>query len=158
MYSKGNTLTRAGSAATVYLRQELGERRRIASNGTKPQPTASQSLSDNELIRWIRGSKQGAKFDDLYSGRGVSGDRSNDDGKLAHLLLYFNGGDKEQAFRIMRESGAYRPDKPDSYYRHTIDKMNDKIEVYAKRPTFSADGHGKPKGKGPGNGKKGSQA
>ena len=158
MYSKGNTLTRACSAATVYLRQELGERRRIASNGTKPQPTASQSLSDNELIRWIRGSKQGAKFDDLYSGRGVSGDRSNDDGKLAHLLLYFNGGDKEQAFRIMRESGAYRPDKPDSYYRHTIDKMNDKIEVYAKRPTFSADGHGKPKGKGPGNGKKGSQA
>lgn len=158
MYSKGNTLTRACSAATVYLRQELGERRRIASNGTKPQPTASQSLSDNELIRWIRGSKQGAKFDDLYSGRGVSGDRSSDDGKLAHLLLYFNGGDKEQAFRIMRESGAYRPDKPDSYYRHTIDKMNDKIEVYAKRPTFSADGHGKPKGKGPGNGKKGSQA
>lgn len=158
MYSKGNTLTRAGSAATVYLRQELGERRSIASNGNKPQPTASQSLSDNELIRWIRGSKQGAKFDDLYSGRGVSGDRSNDDGKLAHLLLYFNGGDKEQAFRIMRESGAYRPDKPDSYYRHTIDKMNDKIEVYAKRPTFSADGHGKPKGKGPGNGRRGNQA
>ncbi len=158
MYSKGNTLTRAGSAATVYLRQELGERRSIASNGTKPQPTASQSLSDSELIRWIRGSKQGAKFDDLYSGRGVSGDRSNDDGKLAHLLLYFNGGDKEQAFRIMRESGAYRPDKPDSYYRHTIDKMNDKIEVYAKRPTFSADGHGKPKGKGPGNGRRGNQA
>ena len=158
MYSKGNTLTRAGSAATVYLRQELGERRSIASNGNKPQPTASQSLSDNELIRWIRGSKQGAKFDDLYSGRGVSGDRSNDDGKLAHLLLYFNGGDKEQAFRIMRESGAYRPDKPDSYYRHTIDKMNDNIEVYAKRPTFSADGHGKPKGKGPGNGRRGNQA
>lgn len=158
MYSSGNTLTRAGSAATVYLRQELGERRNVSNNGVKPRPTGSLNLSDSELIRWIRGSKQGAKFDDLYSGRGVSGDRSNDDGKLAHILLYFNGGDKEQAFRIMRESGAYRPDKPDSYYRHTIDKMDEKIEVYAKRPTFSANGPGKPKGKGPGNGNNGNQA
>lgn len=158
MYSKGNMLTRAGSAATVYLRQELGERRNVANNGAKPRPTGSLNLSDSELIRWIQGSKQGSKFNDLYNGRGVSGNRSDDDAKLAHLLLYFNGGDKEQAFRIMRESGAYRPDKPDSYYRATIDKMDAKIEVYAKRPTFSADGPGKPKGKGPGNGKKGSQA
>lgn len=158
MYSKGNTLTRAGSAATVYLRQELGERRSLAINGNKPHPTGSLNLSDNELIRWIQSSKQGSKFNDLYNGRGVSGNRSDDDAKLAHMLLYFNGGDKDQAFRIMRESGAYRPDKPDSYYRATIDKMDAKIEVYAKRPTFSADGPGKPKGKGPGNGKKGSQA
>ncbi len=158
MYSKGNTLTRAGSAATVYLRQELGERRNVASNGAKPRPTGSLNLSDSELIRWIQGSKQGSKFNDLYNGRGVSGNRSDDDAKLAHLLLYFNGGDKEQTFRIMRESGAYRPDKPDSYYRATIDKMNDKIEVYAKHPTSSADGLGKPKGKGPWNGKKGNQA
>ncbi len=158
MYSNGNNLTRAGSAATVYLRQELGERRNVANNGAKPRPTGSLNLSDNELIRWIQSSKQGSKFNDLYNGRGVSGNRSDDDAKLAHMLLYFNGGDKDQAFRIMRESGAYRPDKPDSYYRATIDKMDTKIEVYAKRPTFSADGPGKPKGKGPGNGKKGSQA
>ena len=158
MYSNGNNLTRAGSAATVYLRQELGERRSVANNGAKPRPTGSLNLSDNELIRWIQSSKQGSKFNDLYNGRGVSGNRSDDDAKLAHMLLYFNGGDKDQAFRIMRESGAYRPDKPDSYYRATIDKMDAKIEVYAKRPTFSADGPGKPKGKGPGNGKKGSQA
>lgn len=158
MYSNGNNLTRAGSAATVYLRQELGERRSVANNGAKLRPTGSLNLSDNELIRWIQSSKQGSKFNDLYNGRGVSGNRSDDDAKLAHMLLYFNGGDKDQAFRIMRESGAYRPDKPDSYYRATIDKMDAKIEVYAKRPTFSADGPGKPKGKGPGNGKKGSQA
>ncbi len=158
MYSNGNNLTRAGSAATVYLRQELGERRSVANNGAKPRPTGSLNLSDNELIRWIQSSKQGSKFNDLYNGRGVSGNRSDDDAKLAHMLLYFNGGDKDQAFRIMRESGAYRPDKPDSYYLATIDKMDAKIEVYAKRPTFSADGPGKPKGKGPGNGKKGSQA
>ncbi len=158
MYSKGNTLTRAGSAATVYLRQELGERRNVANNGAKPHTTGSLNLSDNELIRWIQSSKQGSKFNDLYSGRGVSGNRSEDDAKLAHMLLYFSGGDKDQAFRIMRESAAYRPDKPDSYYRATIDKMDATIEAYAKRPTFSAGGHGKPKGKGPGNGKRGNQA
>ena len=158
MYSKGNTLTRAGSAATVYLRQELGERRNVSSAGSTPRPTGSLTMSDGELVRWIQGSKQGSKFNDLYHGRGVSGNRSDDDAKLAHMLLYFNGGDKDQAFRIMRESGAYRPDKSDSYYRATIDKMDAKIEVYAKRPTFSADGPGKPKGKGPGNGRRGSQA
>ena len=158
MYSKGNTLTRAGSAATVYLRQELGEKRNVLSAGSMSRPTGSLSMGDGELVRWIQGSKQGGKFNDLYHGRGVSGNRSDDDAKLAHMLLYFNGGDKDQAFRIMRESGAYRPDKPDSYYRATIDKMDAKIEVYAKRPTFSADGPGKSKGKGPGNGKKGNQA
>ena len=158
MYSKGNTLTRAGSAATVYLRQELGERRNVSNSGSSPRPTGSLTMGDGELVRWIQGSKQGSKFNDLYHGRGVSGNRSDDDAKLAHMLLYFNGGDKDQAFRIMRESGAYRPDKPDSYYRSTIDKMDAKIEVYAKRPTFSADGPGKPKGKGPGNGRRGSQA
>lgn len=158
MYSKGNTLTRAGSAATVYLRQELGERRNVSNAGSSPRPTGSLTMGDGELVRWIQGSKQGSKFNDLYHGRGVSGNRSDDDAKLAHMLLYFNGGDKDQAFRIMRESSSYRPDKPDSYYRATIDKMDAKIEVYAKRPTFSADGPGKPKGKGPGNGKKGSQA
>ncbi len=158
MYSKGNTLTRAGSAATVYLRQELGERRNVSNAGSSPRPTGSLTMGDGELVRWIQGSKQGSKFNDLYHGRGVSGNRSDDDAKLAHMLLYFNGGDKDQAFRIMRESGSYRPDKPDSYYRATIDKMDAKIEVYAKRPTFSADGPGKPKGKGSGNGKKGSQA
>ena len=156
--SKTSRLTRAGSAATVYLRQELGERRNVSSAGSTPRPTSSLTMGDGELVRWIQGSKQGSKFNDLYHGRGVSGNRSDDDAKLAHMLLYFNGGDKDQAFRIMRESGAYRPDKPDSYYRATIDKMDAKIEVYAKRPTFSADGPGKPKGKGPGNGRRGSQA
>lgn len=138
MLSANNNLTRAGSAATVYLRQELGERRQQASGGIKPQPHSSTNLSDKELIQWIQRSKQSSKFNELYYGKGVSGDRSADDGKLAHMLLYFNGGDKEQAFRIMRESGLNRTDKPDSYYRHTIDKMDEKITEYAKRPSLGA--------------------
>jgi len=134
MISETNTLTRAGSAATVYLRQELGEKHQFKSSGGNTAPKSNSNLSDAELIRWIRSSKQGSKFDDLYAGRGVSGDKSADDAKMAHLLLYFNGGDETQAFRIMRESGLYRQDKPDSYYLGTIKKMNGKIEEYAHHP------------------------
>ncbi len=138
MLSETNALTRAGSAATVYLRQELGERRNYSS--TPRQVTNSGSVSDNELISRIKSSKVAAKFNDLYSGRGISGDRSKDDAQLAHLLLYFSGGDKEQTFRIMRESGLYRPDKPDSYYRGTIEKINAGINGYAKRPNSASVG------------------
>ncbi len=148
MYSETNTLTRANSAATVYLRQELGERRHSTSNTSNNRPTSPLNLSDTDLINWIKSSKKGSEFTELYSGRGVSGNRSDDDAKLAHLLLYFNGGDKMQAFRIMRESGLYRPDKPDSYYHHTIDKMNEKIDTYAKRPTQGAAGAGNRRGNG----------
>lgn len=143
MLSENNELTRAGSAATVYLRQELGEARSQKKYDSGAKPVRSLNLSDAELIRWIQGSKQGGKFTDLMSGRGISGDRSADDAKLAHLLLYFSGGDKEQTFRIMRESGLYRPEKPDSYYHGTIAKMDAQIKEYAKRPNSSA-GIGKP--------------
>lgn len=143
MLSEGNELTRAGSAATVYLRQELGEARSQKKFDAKFKPATSLNLSDSELINWIKGSKQGGKFNDLMAGKGISGDKSADDAKLAHMLLYFSGGDKEQTFRIMRESGLYRPDKPDSYYYGTITKMDAQIEEYAKRPN-SAKGIGKP--------------
>ncbi len=160
MSSETNNLTRAGSAATVYLRNELGEQKQH-SIASRPQTNMSRSsstgsLSDGELINWIRGSKKGREFDDLYSGKGISGNKSNDDAKLAHMLLYFSGGDKEQTFRIMRESGCNRSDKPDTYYRHTIDEMDKRIEEYAKRPksevaTVSSRVSGR-------NGKKGSGA
>lgn len=150
MFSDTNDLTRAGSAAMFYLRAELGEQKHFngVSADTRPKPASSLSLSDNELIARIRASKKGRDFDDLYSGKGISGNKSNDDAKLAHLLLYFNEGDKEQAFRIMRESGANRPDKPDSYYRHTVDNMDKNIQEYVKRPTnFSGKGPQNPGGR-----------
>lgn len=146
MLSESNELNRAGSAATVYLRQELGEARSQKKYDAKFKPTTGLNLSDNELINWIQKSKQGSKFNDLMTGKGISGDRSADDAKLAHMLLYFSGGDKEQTFRIMRESGSYRPDKTDAYYRSTIDKMDAQIEEYAKRPN-SQKGIGKPNGR-----------
>lgn len=137
MFSDTNAMTRAGSAATVYMRAELGEQKHNnnVSAGARPRPASSLSLSDNELISRIRSSKKGRDFDYLYSGKGITGNKSNDDAKLAHLLLYFNEGDKDQAFRIMRESEANRPDKPDSYYRHTIDNMDKNIQEYAKHPS-----------------------
>ena len=122
------------------------KRKQKSKYDAKFKPTTGLNLSDNELINWIQKSKQGSKFNDLMTGKGISGDRSADDAKLAHMLLYFSGGDKEQTFRIMRESGSYRPDKTDAYYRSTIDKMDAQIEEYAKRPN-SQKGIGKPNGR-----------
>lgn len=140
IYSDSHELTRANSAATLYLRQELGEKKSIKATERPHTPTSHADMNDNELISWIRSTSVAAKFNDLYSGRGSSGNRSDDDAKLAHMLLYFNGGDKEQAFRIMRESGLYRPDKPDSYYHNTIAKMDSFIKIYANRPNSSSSG------------------
>lgn len=135
MLSETNNLIRAGSAMTVYLRRELGEQRQeVKASSTFNRVTFATEMSDSELIGWIRGSKKGRDFDDLYSGKGISGNKSNDDAKLAHMLLYFSGGEKEQTFRIMRESGSYRPEKSDDYYRHTIEEMDKKITDYAHRP------------------------
>ncbi len=149
MFSQTNTLTRAGSAATVYLRHELGEQKQKAYIAdSHPRPSSGIHLSDSELVRWIRSSKKASDFDALYSGKGLSGNKSDDDAKLAHMLLYFSGGDKEQTFRIMRESGLNRVDKPDSYYHHTIENMNAQITGYAKLPTsLTADGAGKSGGR-----------
>lgn len=162
MISKTNELTRAGSAATVYLRSELGLRGKAAApSNTTPRVTSGQPQSDNEIIKRIRASKSAAQFSALYDSRvGVTGDKSKDDYKLANMLLYFNEGDTEQAFRIMRTAQIYRPEKPDSYYEHTISKANDDLKGnYAKRPNpFAArnaagnkrGGAGKPTGNGSG--------
>ena len=162
MFSETNTLTRAGSAATVYLRKELGEQKqRPIVADSHPRPSSGTHLSDSELVRWIRSSKKASDFDALYSGKGLSGDKSNDDAKLAHILLFFSGGDKEQTLRIIRESGQNRADKPDSYYRHTIEKMDEKITEYAKLPSsLAADGAGRAGGRrsGGGNNNRGTQA
>lgn len=137
MISTTNELTRAGSAITVYLRSELGLRGKSATaSSPAPRATSGQSQSDSEVIKRIRESKRGADFASLFDSKsGLTGDKSKDDYKLANLLLYFNEGDTEQAFRIMRTGQNYRPEKPDSYYEHTIRKANDDIGGnYAKRP------------------------
>lgn len=135
--SVGKEIKPVGSAATVYLRGELGTR--LKSNYvSRVNTNGGGMLKDDELIGWIRRSKVGAKFDELYSGK-ASGDKSANDAKLAHMLLYFNGGNKEQVFDIMRGSGLNRADKPDSYYRYTIQKMSEEITEFAKRPTQGAN-------------------
>lgn len=162
MISQTNELTRAGSAITVYLRSELGLRGKSATaSSPAPRATSGQAQSDSEVIKRIRESKKGSDFASLYDSKtGLTGDKSKDDYRLANMLLYFNEGDTEQAFRIMRTGQNYRPEKPDSYYEHTIRKADDDIGgKYAKRPnTYAArnaagkrhDAAGKPNANGSG--------
>lgn len=58
MLSETNTLTRAKSAATVYLRRELGEQiQRVVVAEQQPCPSGGERLNDSDLIRWIRKNK-----------------------------------------------------------------------------------------------------
>lgn len=135
MFSETNTLTRAGSSATVYLRQELGEKQQTHRSLSSDVRTGYKAGSDREVVERIRRSKRAGDFEDLYTGHGITGNASVDDMKLANILAFFTNGDAAQCMRIMREASTYRSDKPESYYNHTISKAIDTLTV---RPLYGA--------------------
>ena len=138
MLSKTNEITKCPTATTLYLREMLGERPKADSAGAAQKNVSRGEYrpgTDDEVIERIRKSKKGAEFDALYSGKGVTGNASNDDMKLAHILAFFTNCDHDQCFRIMRSSASYRPDKSDDYYLHTITKA---VDTLFARPTYGA--------------------
>ncbi|MDE5721999.1 MAG: ssDNA-binding domain-containing protein [Clostridia bacterium] len=135
MFSETNTLTRAGSSATVYLRQELGEKQQTHRSPSSNVRTGYKAGSDREVVERIRRSKRAGDFEDLYTGHGITGNASIDDMKLANILAFFTNGDAAQCMRIMREASTYRSDKPESYYNHTISKAIDTLTI---RPSYGA--------------------
>ena len=138
MVSKTNEITKCPTATTLFLREQLGERQ-VANVASSAPTNANRGEyrpgTDNEVIERIRKSKKGAEFDALYSGKGVTGNASMDDMKLAGILAFFTDCDEAQCFRIMRSSASYRPDKSDNYYLHTIGKA---INNLYSRPTLGA--------------------
>ncbi len=135
MTSETNALTKCPVATLNYLRESLGEKQQAGQRQFKGVQSRYQSGSDIEVVERIRKSKRGAEFDALYSGKGLMGDKSRDDMRLAGILAFFTDGDAAQSLRIMKNSGLYRADKADSYYMHTIGKA---IENLSVRPTFGA--------------------
>lgn len=104
-----------------FVRSQLGELPKKTATTPRKSSTYGSS-SDSEIIERIRRSKQAGYFEQLYSGKGVTGDKSRDDYSLARMLGWWTNGDVEQTMRIMRDSGQWRQDKGDDYYRHTIEK------------------------------------
>ncbi len=135
MVSKTNEITKCPTATTQFLRETLGERQKTKAAEPRDDVLNYSMGSDSEVIDRIRKSKRGADFDALYSGRGITGNASVDDMKLANILAFFTNCDAEQSLRIMKSSASYRPNKSDNYYKHTIGKAIDTLSV---RPTFGA--------------------
>lgn len=135
MMSESKAMKLCPTRTAQFLRESLGERVQL----TKPAYDASKSNyvagNDNDVIARIRRSKKAPEFDALFSGKGLSGNASEDDAKLANMLAFFTDCDSAQCLRIMKQSGSYRPTKADSYYEHTINKA---IDTLVTRPSFGA--------------------
>lgn len=134
--SETNVLGKCPTSTTDFLRRTLGEKPNFNSRPNYSSARSGyQAGNDREVVARIQKSKRGAEFDALYSGHGVTGNASIDDMKLANMLAFFTDGDKEQCMRIMRGASIYRPDKPDSYYQHTIQKA---VDTLSARPKYGA--------------------
>ena len=82
---------------------------------SKPGPASALNLDDAALLSKARAAKNGAKFDQLWSGdtSGHGGDDSAADLALCNLLAFWTKKDEIQIDRLFRQSGLMR-DKWDS--------------------------------------------
>jgi primase-polymerase (primpol)-like protein len=72
-------------------------------------PTGVSNLDDQRVIELIRASKQGPKFDRLWSGdTGGHPSHSDADGSLTMMLAFWTNRDPAQMDRLVRRSGLYR--------------------------------------------------
>lgn len=69
------------------------------------------TLTDEELVRRIAASKQGAKFEALFNGRwqGYFGSQSEADASLVSLLKWWCRGDEQRVDRLFQMSRLMRP-------------------------------------------------
>ena len=78
-------------------------------------------LSDDEVVlKKIARSKCAVEFEKLYMGIDLLGNPSKSDFRLMGILVYFTNGDKEQCFRLFKNSGLYRLKKGDKYLETTF--------------------------------------
>ncbi len=103
--------------AEFFPPKEQSERKR-------PPEMAGEKLDldDDELIRRIRRSKQGYKFDGLMHGEHDFESESEADCALASIVGWWTGGDREQMLRIIKASRLWdeKWERPD-YQRRTFD-------------------------------------
>jgi putative DNA primase/helicase len=74
------------------------------------RPTAPIAPSDEELIRRAQRARNGAKFQQLWTGdtSDYSGDHSRADAALCSLLAYYANGEQARIDRLFRRSGLFR--------------------------------------------------
>jgi primase-polymerase (primpol)-like protein len=98
---------RRQSELEALHRQVFGEPSSVATG--VPTSAPGSSFEDSELITRIMGSRQAERFARLWGGdRGAYPSASEADLALAGILLFWTGGDAEQADRLFRQSGLMR--------------------------------------------------
>lgn len=132
-------LTQCPQETMSYIRETLGKKQTV--NVENYNRSSSFNKSDAEVIACIEKSKKGSVFKQLYNGADITGDNSRNDFMLMNILAYFTDCDADQMERIFKNSGLYRPQKQDGYYKTTI---NSAIGSLYQRPSF---GSNKPFGK-----------
>lgn len=123
--SKTVRLGKSPTATTQWLQMQLGDKVAIKTNVTQ-QSTRRQNgtidRSDNAVLERIRRSKKAGEFDALFKGDSLTGDKSRDDFRLLNILAFFTDCDAMQMERIFKDSNLYRPEKGESYVRHSVNK------------------------------------
>lgn len=103
-------------------------------------------LSDRDVVERAKETKNGEKFDKLYNGTSLFGSEERDERSLLCRLAMFTS-DEEQIMRILKSSGQYRDEKPNSYYQKMIKDEIKFIESLKGNKT-NVSGHSTGSGKG----------
>ena len=139
-----------GTPRTIEERQEaiewlFSKYFPVALEIVAPQPSKPLSLTDAELLDKIRASKQGAKFDYLWSGGSASDNASSNDAALCAILAFWTRHDTARIDSLFRQSGLMRPKWDEkrgavTYGEHTIlSALSLNSETYDPQSTLSKD-------------------
>ena len=83
-------------------------------------------LDDRAVVEKAMDGKYGTSFSTLYSGGALVGDEALDESSLLKRLAVYTS-DKEQLLRILKSSGQYRDEKPNSHYERLIKNALDEV-------------------------------
>ncbi len=83
-------------------------------------------LDDRAVVEKAMDGKYGTSFSTLYSGGALVGDETLDESSLLKRLAVYTS-DKEQLLRILKSSGQYRDEKPNSHYERLIKNALDEV-------------------------------
>lgn len=111
-----NTILEPSEELKTFLKEKLKKKSTVyQTTYTSPYKTAS----DENVFKLISRSKCADEFEKLYAGIDLLGNHSKSDYRLFGILIYFTNGDKEQVFRIFKNSGLYREKKGEKYLETT---------------------------------------
>ncbi len=139
------------------LEEESGEYKKPSEIVAKEMPkpltnTASRvdtlnRMSDRDVVDKASKTKAGDKFETLYNGGSIFGNKGKDERSLMSRIAMFCGNDKEQLLRIFASSGQFNEGKDTEYYEKMavgsmafVDKIKDQYTPKTQTQTDKSFG------------------